>query len=176
MQANQNNHRVHGREEEIGGDEPNRIRPRLAARTGCFRIAEPILVANLRVKQGHLAGIAPSNGFDPDSDIISLQSHLEEGPHDGVILAVILSMNTASGNNKSEIQKKYASATRGAPTAVNYARRIVFMCLSSDPGSNTFIMFQGSNLNVNLLDGDVSLRDNGGIRKSITIFLYSLFM
>ena len=39
------------------------------------------------------------------------------------------------------------------------------MCLTSEPGSNMFMMFQGSSKNQHMFDADLLLCDNGGIRK-----------
>ena len=83
----------------------------------------------------------------------------------GFIVAMIMSINTESANNKIEIQKRYNGNNRGTSTTVRYSQMILFMCLTSEPGSNMFMMFQGSSKNQHMFDADLSLCDNGGMRK-----------
>jgi len=68
-------------------------------------------------------------------------------------------------DKKAEAQKKYNGNARGASTTVQHSRRVLLMCLNSEAGHNTFMMFQGKSTNSKLFDGDLSLRDNGQMRE-----------
>ena len=115
--------------------------------------------------KGRLGGVEQSNRFDPERyNVISLQDHIQNGPQRRtVIVAMVLRINV--DDKKAEAQKKYNGNARGASTTVQHSRRVLLMCLNSEAGHNTFMMFQGKSTNSKLFDGDLSLRDNGQMRE-----------
>ena len=135
-------------------------------RSGSFRRQVQIERKHITLKRSTNAGVHLLGRLNPQAPIISLDSLIQEGPKtQGFIVAMIMSINTESQTIKTEIQKRYNGNNRGISTQIKYNRRILFMCLKSEAGSNMFIMFQGNSKNQNIFDADLSLRDNGGIRK-----------
>ena len=134
-------------------------------REGSFRDVVDVDIANVRALEGRTAGVLNCNRFNPNWSLTSLDMHVLDGPQPlGVLLAIILSVNSECATAKTEVQKKYGNV-RGVSKTAGYSRRLVGMCLLSKPGSNTFMILQGQGKNENLFSGDLSLRDNGSTRK-----------
>ena len=135
-------------------------------RSESFLDKVPIDREHITIKRSVSAGVNTSTRLNPNAPIMTLQNLIQEGPQNqGFIVAMIMCINTESSTNKVEIQKRYNGNIKGTSTQVRYNRRIIFMCLNSDPGTNMFVMFQGNSKNQNIFDADLLLRDNGGISK-----------
>ena len=167
---------IHPRDPDNHDDQRN-VRPHLEiARVGSFRPPVLLSVPNMSVLQGRIAGVINANRFNPNCVIVSLQTHLRDGPQDlGVIVAIVLGISRPDKEGKgSQIQRRQG-AYHGSSTPARYNRRLLLMCLASDVGSNTFMMFQGASYYEKLLDGDLSLRDNGGLRKNPHSKFFALY-
>ena len=154
------------RPDNPGEEERNVRQNRGVQRTGPFRTTVPIGINNFVELRGRNLGVGHVNRFDRDrANIISLESLVQNGPdRRGVMLIMVLSIKREDGDNV-ETQKRYSNNARGRSKAKNHDRRLLGMCLNSAEGSNTFVMFQGHSINEKLFDADLSLRDNGPMRK-----------
>lgn len=124
-------------------------------------------MGNLQPVQSHTAGaMYRGRPFNPNSELISLNSLLSKGSRHGTnIVAIILSITSAAGNHQMQVQQRYNGA-RGQVNSIRHDRRMVIMCPLSPPGSNTAIILFGSGTCERFFEHDISLRDNGAIRKS----------
>ena len=123
------------------------------------------------MKSSPLAGVPQARGLNPRIQMISLASHMENGPRHGtVIVAVLMSLISAGGEEKTQVQQRNQN-NRGQNQDVRYQRRLLLMCLNSTSGSNMFMMFHGYGNNPRLLECDVSLRYNGTLREFVVIQL-----
>ena len=68
------------------------------------------------------------------------------------------------------------NGAQGQMTNVCHNRLIVVMCVFSESGLNTAIIFHVNGICLRLFDGDVSLRDNGAICKFISIMFIDFKM
>ena len=84
--------------------------------------------------------------------------------HGTHIVAIILYISSASGNTSLQVQQRY-NGTRGQVKNVRHDRNIVVMCPLSPPGYNTAMILFGSGCCERLFEADISIRDNGAIRK-----------
>ena len=125
-----------------------------------------LIGANLTVKSSPMAGVRAVDRLDPNIEMVSLESHLENGRRmRTAIVCVVMSINTPSTNDKTQVQQRYNN-NRGQSAAVKpYGRRLTLMWVHSRPGRNIIMMFHAIQHNKRLLDQDASLRDNGDLRE-----------
>jgi hypothetical protein len=171
LNSNSTNNNGRSYEESTGDGEERRVRQNCGVpRTGAFRPHVPISLENFKELHGRNTGVRQTNRFDPSrAQVVSLQSHVHNGPEQNeVILAMILNIKRES---PVETQKIFTGNNHGKSKPKSHDRRVLFMCLNSDPGFNTFVMFQGSSVNEGLFNGDLSLRDNGGMREFLFLSL-----
>ena len=125
-----------------------------------------LLMTNIKIVRSHTAGVLFHRPFNPNSSLISLKSLIRDGARHGKnIIVIILSISLASANSQIQVQQRF-NGTRGHVNHTRHDRKIVVMCPFSPPGSNTAIILLGSaGSSDRFFDGDISLRDNGAIRK-----------
>ena len=154
-------------EDGNGNDDDRNVRQNRGPPRPAWAQARVNLIgANLTVKSSPMAGVRAVDRLDPNIEMVSLESHMENGPRmRTTIVCVVMSINTPSTNDKTQIQQRYNN-NRGQSTAVKpYGRRLTLMCVRSRPGRNMIMMFHGAGHNKRLLDQDASLRDNGDLRE-----------
>ena len=135
---------------------------------------------NVQVCRSQTAGVGQRRPFNPTSQIIPMHSLFSNGSHHGTnLLLIILSISSVSIAAPTQFQQKY-NGMRGNVSSVRHDRRMVVMCPLSPSGSNTGMILFGSGCCERFFDGDISLRDNGSIRKcemyTDTYFINDLFL
>ena len=140
------------REDEGANAEGRNVRPRGPDRPEWVEERVQLTGGNLRVKSSPLAGVQQARGLNPRIQMISLASHMENGPRHGtVIVAVLMSLISAGGEEKTQVQQRNQN-NRGQNQDVRYQRRLLLMCLNSTSGSNMFMIFHGYGNNSRLLE------------------------
>ena len=157
-------------------DELSNVQDPLEVRKEPFCENEVISMVNMEMIRSHTADVVHRRPFNPSSDIISLNELLTNGSQHGKnILVIILSITSAAGNSNIQVQQRY-NGNRGQVNSIRYDRRMVIICPFSDPGKNTAMILFGVGCCDRFFDGDISLRDNGVIRKLNANFdFYLLF-
>ena len=122
-------------------------------------------IHNVNVLRNETAGVATRRPFNPTSILIPLSTLLSVGSKHGTnLMLIILSISSVSENNITKYQQSY-KGNRGTVDSVRHDRRMVVMCPLSPEGSNTAMIFFGAGCCERLFEGDISMRDNGSIRK-----------
>ena len=120
---------------------------------------------NVKLVRNETAGIATRRPFNPTSILIPLSTFLSVGSNHGTnLMLIILSIAPVSENNLTKYQQSY-KGNRGSVDSVRHDRRMVVMCPLSPAGSNTAMILFGAGCCERLFEGDISMRDNGSIRK-----------
>ncbi len=163
--------RARGREGDDGEGAERNVRPRLGPNRGVphqhqalqpqrrryepFKARVALTAANLR--------LSPGNGqLPPNDEIVTLQDLMANGPEQGRFLLCLILAITATNN--TQVQQRGYQGARGQVATVRHSRKITLMCLLSDPGSNTAIIFNGNGNTPRLLS-NLETRDNGDIRE-----------
>eukprot|EP00957_Ditylum_brightwellii_P079882 6075595-Ditylum_brightwellii.AAC.2 len=82
-----------------------------------------------------MSGVVHAYCLSPNTLIISLQSHAQNGPQpESALVAMIMSINPEMAIGKTEVQKKFNGNNCGMTTTIRYSQK--------------------------LFDGDLSLQDN----------------
>ena len=110
---------------------------------------------------GETAGVMIRRPFNPSSKLISLEELIDSGARFGTnLVLIILSINVTAKDNSTMYQQK-ANGIKGNNGVIRHDRNMVVMCPLSKSGNNTAIILFGAGCCERLLDGDLSLRDNG---------------
>ena len=126
---------------------------------------------NIQFVRNETAGVATRRPFNPTSIFIPLSTLLSVGPNHGTnLILIILSITSIVENNLTKYQKSFKN-NQGIVDSVCHVCRMVVMCPLSPIGSNTAIILFGAGCCKRLFEGDISLRDNGQIRKFFIIYL-----
>lgn len=166
------NNQRRGREGEGGEGEQRNVRQRhnprnenqdVVPRTEPFLERVPLEVQNLILRTAQGVESLPTR-FEPRS----LQSLIQEGSQQGTVMIAYIVGITASSS--TQIQQRSYGQSRGAVSTARHARAFRFMCVLSDPGSNTFVIFEGGG-NCPRLLSILDTRDNGDIRECFS-FLF----
>jgi len=127
-------------------------------------------MGNIQAVKNEMAGVITRRPFNPNSNLIPLSTLISTGAHHGVnLVLIILSISSVIDNSQTKFQQNY-KGNRGAVDSVRHDRKMVVMCPLSPPGSNTAMILFGAGCCERLFEGDISLRDNGQIRKLSIIF------
>ena len=120
---------------------------------------------NIKVMRSHTAGVVQRRAFNPNSRIISLNTLLTNGSAHGTnLIVIILAISAVSTNSQTQMQQRF-NGNRGQVSSVRHDRRMVVMCPLSPAGVNTAMILFGAGCCERFFDADISLRDNGAIRK-----------
>ena len=157
---------VHPRQEENINDGRN-VRQNIGTqeRYEPFCANEELNLQNIRVSRSQTAGVLQRRPFNPNSMLISLHNLVTNGSCHGTnMILIILSITSVLASAPTQIQHRY-NGSRGQLNTVHHDRRMVVLCPLSPVGSNTGIILLGSGICSRFFDSDISLRDNGSIRK-----------
>lgn len=160
------NHRRRRNDEEEEGGRNIRARPNrgVVQRPEPFQGRVPIEAANVRFCPG-------GQRLPLNYSIRSLQSFMMDGPEQKTgMLFVILSI-TASDN--TSVQQRGFGGGRGQVKSVQHTRKLTLMCVNSEAGANTAIIFNG-NGNTPRLMADLDTRDNGALRPGSLVLLLNV--
>ena len=138
---------------------------------GPFRPRDGVSVANLRIK-------TRTGGGDPvpqNMTIVSLQHFLFEGPSRGSGM-VMMVMSITSVGNETSVQQQRGAIGRNQTNIIRHSRKVTLLCPSSPPENNVAIMFHGNGNNQRLFEGDVSLVNDGSLRKCLLFVENVLFI
>ena len=114
------------------------------------------------------AGVMTQRPFNPNGRLILLEDLINNGSKFGTNLVLfILSLSATSNNNNVLISQHKTNGVKGSNGTIRHGRKMVVMCPLSRAGNNTAIILFGSGCCERLLDGDISLRDNGVLREYI---------
>jgi hypothetical protein len=158
---------VHERDDDNANNGRN-VRPNngnQAPRTEPFLSNVDLNMENIEVSRSQTAGIMQRRPFNPNSRLISLHSLVTSGSRHGTnMILLILSIASVTISSPTQIQQRY-NGNRGQVNSVRHDRRMVVMCPLSPEGSNTAMILFGSGTCERFFYYDISLRDNGAIRK-----------
>ena len=130
-----------------------------------FRANVNLVMSNIDIVRSHTADVLHRRPFNPNSQIISLNTLVKNrSRHRTNIFVIILSIASASVNTSLQVQQRY-NGTRGQVSNVLHDRKMVVMCHFSPPGSNTATILFGSGCFEGFFEAVISLRDNGSICK-----------
>ena len=93
-----------GRENKHGNTEGRNVHLRGQDRPECIQARIQLIAGDLRTKSNPLAGVQRAQGLNPRIQMISLESHMENGPRHGtIIVAVLMSLILAGGEEKTQV-------------------------------------------------------------------------
>ena len=120
---------------------------------------------NIKMVKSETAAIMTRRPYNPNSKLISLEDLINNRSMFGTnSVLIILSISATSKDNMTTYQQKY-NGVKGNNGTIRHDRTMVVMCPFSKAGNNTAIILFGAGCCERLLDGDISLRDNGEIRE-----------
>ena len=120
---------------------------------------------NIEMCQNNIAGVVQRQPYNPNSRIISLCDLVHDGAKYGTVLVLVILSITAASNNNVNVYQQKAGGVKMNNSTVRHDRNMVVMCPFSKTGENTAMILFGAGYCKRFFDGDISLRDNGEIRK-----------
>ena len=133
-----------------------------------FKQHVDLTMDNIEVHQSNTPGVLQRRPYNPNSQIMSLQDYIQGGTQHGKnLLLIILSISAVPINSMTQYQQKN-NGSRGNLDMMRHDRKMFLMCPLSPSRSNTALILFGAGTCERFFEGDISLRDNGAIRKYST--------
>ena len=130
-----------------------------------FCASTNLVMSNIKICCCHTDGVIHRRSLNTNSPFKSLNTLVKNGYLHGTnIVVIILSISSASGNTPLQVRHRY-NGTRCQVKNVWHDRTMIVMFPLSPPGSNTSMIVFGSGCCERIFEADISLRDNGAIRK-----------
>ena len=118
-------------------------------------------IDEVKMCQGDTAGVMRRRPFNPGGQLIPLEELIVNGSKFGRNLVLIILSISATTTDNTTMYQQRSKGVRGNNGTIRHNRNMVVMCPLSKAGSNTAIILFGAGCCKRLLDGDISLRDNG---------------